>query len=53
MMTIVDNTALMGGLLSQCIRIASHDFVHFKYLTILFVNETSSKAEKKLQSNKN
>ena len=33
----------MGGILSQCICISNHHVVHFKHLTILFVNYTSIK----------
>lgn len=34
------------NILSQCIHISSHYNVHFKYLTILFVNYTSTKLKK-------
>ena len=30
----------MEEILSQCIRISNHHTIHFKYITILFVNGT-------------
>lgn len=33
---------LMVGILSQCMCMLNHHVVHFKYLTILFVNYTTS-----------
>ena len=38
---------LDGEILSQCIWISNHHTVHFKYLTILFVNYTSIKLGEK------
>ena len=39
---------LMGRILPKCIRISNHHQIHFKYLTILFVNYTSIKVKKKV-----
>lgn len=36
---------MLRGILSQCI--LNHHAVHFKYLTMLFVNHTSIKVEQK------
>lgn len=33
----------MGGILLQCTNIPNHHNKHFKYLAILFVNDTSNK----------
>ena len=30
----------MEEILSQCIHISNHHIIHFKYITILFVNDT-------------
>lgn len=35
----------MGGILSQCVHVSDHHVVHFKYLTILFVNYTLIKIQ--------
>lgn len=37
---------LMGGILSKSICLSNH-IVHFKHLTILYVNHTSTKLKKK------
>ena len=37
----------MGGILSQCIFTLNYHFVHFKYLTILFLNYFSIKLKRK------
>ena len=36
----------MVGIFSQCIDVSSHHNVHFKYLTILFIDLHLNKAEK-------
>lgn len=40
----------MRGLLSQCLGIANHYNLYFKYLTILFVIHTTVKLEKYLKN---
>ena len=39
--------SLVGEILSQCKHISNYYIVHIKHLTILFVNYTSIKLEKK------
>lgn len=41
----------MRGIFSQCVCISSRHIVYFKYLTILFLNYTSIKLEKKNPKN--
>lgn len=43
---------LIVGVVSKCIYVSNHRVVHYKYITVLFVNYASIKLEKKFFKNK-